>query len=176
MRGVLDGGEGVPDPGIFTRDIYFGSFCDVTNHNEDASWRNFGENGQGVRLELDIEPARTARLRKMVYGSAKTLLGELNDDLRARINKTFTLRGVWTLASFYLPRCLQDEMELRLLVPDYPDAQLGCVVNGGWPIALDGTDPYCRMTVTSVTVGPRMTDIQRGIVSSHAATRHWPVV
>lgn len=163
------------NPGALTDAIYFGSFSEPGNHDEARMWAGeFGDDSKGVRLKLTLDPRGNAALRKISYGAQSTMLSELNETLMKEVGKRFFPRSVWTLSAFYLPGSLQQEGEIRLLVPDVANSP-NPVDADRWPITLDDADSVCGMTVESVEIGWRLEPQRVSKARDIAASQGWPV-
>ena len=108
---------------IMIPSTYYASFTSTeqTTGKENYLWSQFATH-DGVRLKIKIvtnKPERTDILRKIYYEKAEdskpiSLLGKLAK-VAKKYGKKFTLRGVSTICSYYLPKTYDLEEEYRIL-------------------------------------------------------------
>jgi hypothetical protein len=120
------GWEGYRDyADTLAKDLFYTSLTQTDATNEQAMWRDFGENGRGVRLRLrvEVDSAQRGELRGIKYlAGEKTLLNRINDDLVAVGLPEFLPWTASKIGVFGLPGGLHHESEIRLLLKHHQGA------------------------------------------------------
>lgn len=167
--------NGQPIIRTLTEPLYFTSFAMPNKHDDAELWKVFARNGHGVRLEMIVEPKATI-LREILYGVSTTLLKDLNDILIQKYSKPFVPLGVSTLAAFFLPSSFSFEGEARLLMQDYPGADMNFSKDGKLPIPIGQHNLFCDLTLMSVTCGKKMIASQRSDLTALSQNKSWTVI
>jgi hypothetical protein len=103
------------------KEIFYTSFAHSTSLSDSSSerlWRNFGDNGCGIRLEFSITPLNDV-FRHMFYKSdtqLNLLINDISEAIKERFNRVFVVAGISKIGGFYLPEGFAEENEVRLLI------------------------------------------------------------
>lgn len=103
------------------KEVFYTSFAHSKSLNDNSSerlWRNFGDNGCGIRLEFSITPLKDV-FRHMFYKSEtqlNLLINDISETIRAKFDRVFVVAGVSKNGGYYLPEGFDEENEVRLLI------------------------------------------------------------
>jgi hypothetical protein len=143
------------------KDLFFLSATLPGLGDEQLLWRDFGGNGQGVRLHLSITPLARGVFRRVRYQEGRTLFGVLNRRLERRVRRIFIPRQLSRIGGFYLPLGVKGEGEVRLLLKRFYEMEppggypiRGVGANARWSITLGAQGPWCRIDLVAVECGP----------------------
>jgi hypothetical protein len=126
LLGYLNSEDGDPYYKTLMRDLFYASFTDPKQDNEDYMWKAFGDQGNGVKIIFRISPIdNRAEVRRVQYKTEKDAFNSLIAAIMRRIHdecgRHFVMRGISRIGAFYLPLgyYLELETEIRLLVKSW---------------------------------------------------------
>ncbi|MGO9171321.1 MAG: hypothetical protein ACLP7P_05070 [Rhodomicrobium sp.] len=160
---------------------FYTSFTAVGSASAESHWNVFAASGTGYCLRFHLMP-RNAEVRRIRYqAGAKSLLTLIDEELKAKVSRTFLPRGVARLTAFYLQQHLAYEDEIRLLVSNPPsaskfksgpddyiaiDISSPCCVARLLGIDIRQENPWCGVRLLGITCGqaadvPRVQQLAR---------------
>ncbi len=156
----LDGylkGPGRPYYVDLSEDLFYVSLARPGAANEPYMWNMFAEQGEGVRLKLQLTPQQ-ADLRGIQYAQAsRTVLNRINDALTWEKQPPFVPWTISRIGGFYLPSNLNVEDELRLMIKRHKDGANLTRSDGKydyWPVPIGTQNPVCMIELTGIGCGP----------------------
>lgn len=133
---------------------FYLSCTEVGSGSELSHWNVFADGGDGYRLRLRVSPVK-GDLRRIRYRpDERSLLSELDEDLKREIGRTFFPFGVSRVTAFSLRQGLGYEDEVRLMVSNPPrDWVLGSGKERYIEIDFATDNEACRIDLVGVTCG-----------------------
>ena len=171
LKRYLDSFAGEPYFKELSDDIFYASFADPAESDENMMWASFSEGGTGVRLKFRLEPGY-GDLRPIQYENpARTLLMELNHALVVEGEPPFMSWTISRIGAFYLPSTLHYEGEVRLMLKRHKDGLNQARSDAGyeyWPVSIGSDNLVCRIDVCEIAAGPNCdrTEIKQIIQST----------
>lgn len=97
----------------------------LKKENEDALWRSFADNGQGVRIEFDIK-TKHPDFRKVFYkdknfDNRDLVINRLQSVVKNLYERELYIPGISKIGSFYLPGIYKIENEVRFVIKKHTD-------------------------------------------------------
>lgn len=181
-RGYRDEPQDLEDRRKNGGDLFYSSFTRPGAQNEGDLWRDFGEDGRGVRLRFRLNTyGRTGQIRAIQYHStaAQTLLQTINQALDVETLPPLLPASSYRMSAFSLPDDLDYETEVRLLhmhVRGQPNASRPDGKFDYWPIRIDTPNDIAELSLMGIEAGPHADlDSIRKIVQSSSFARITPV-
>ena len=95
------------------------------NHGDNTLWRDFGDNGDGIRLEFKVTP-KTLDFREIFYSTPKfdnslPMLKELFTEIKAKYGLPFNFAFSSKIGAYYIKGKFQNENEFRFIIKTTAD-------------------------------------------------------
>jgi hypothetical protein len=156
LDGYLDTTGGEAFYKELSDDLFYTALTRIPPKDPLLMWGAFAH-GKGVRLEFLIQ-TKAAELRAIHYErNGTTLLGDINEALRAAGEPPFVPWTLSKIGSFYLNSTVSNEDEVRLLMKRHQGAPRVTKNNGlwdFWPIPIGVDNDSCRLDLKSIHVAP----------------------
>lgn len=144
----------------------------LTEARDSALWRSFADNGQGVKIQFNIE-TKHPDFRKIFYRQKhvvkeKLLFNKINKAIQDKFNRQFTVSGISKMGAFYLPGTYDIENEARFLVKKYTDQYDFNVEQHKNHIILPFESQYASISIDGIIPGKQcdMTALNDIVVTS----------
>jgi hypothetical protein len=146
----------------------------LTEAQEDALWRSFADNGQGVKIHFKIE-TKHPDFRKIFYRHKHVekkdlLFNKLNNAIQNKFNRQFTVSGISKIGAFYLPGTYNIENEARFLIKKYTDQYDFNVEEYKNHIILPFESQYASISIDGISPGKHCAMTQ---LNDIIATSEW---
>lgn len=183
LSGYLDTSDEEPYYKTLAKEIFYSSFTQTTNCDENYMWNVFANSGKGVKLFLKIKPIqKRSELRPILYHSSaknpSTLIKKIRERVLNECDRHFIIRGISRIGAFYLPLGfqLEKEEEVRLVVKNWGSGPAFELIKTDQKLGFDyiplglgeNGNIFCHISVERIMCGPNAS--QQEVIDAIAGT------
>jgi hypothetical protein len=164
------------------KEIY--AFCmaskvNLKKENEDALWRSFADNGEGVRIEFEIQTEHPD-FRKIFYPDKNLdkkdlVINRLQSVIKNLYERDLYIPGISKIGSFYLPGIYKIENEVRFVVKKHTDEyKFNYEDNNGYLI-LPFKNEYAEFKIKRIKIGEKCSTESKEKIKQLILSNGFPV-